>query len=216
MFGALGTVAFEVIDSPQRMRASWKYVYKVLAVISGKPAVQWIYDDLEKVSLEFVFHKEFVDPQTAEDALRAIADAHEIVPFVLGNGNHEGEFIIVSLKRKDIWRADDGTAIAINMTAELLEWSGTLPQGAPTNVPTSTPGLFANGQPQTSLYAGVNAVPPQQIPQAPAGMPSNQVDSTVPMFPSYPVLPFVPKIGQWSQGSGFMSVSLAAATRWGF
>lgn len=216
MFGSLGSISFEVINSPQRMRASYKYVFKELAVIRGKPVLQYIYTDLERISLEFMFHQEFTDPQVAEDALRAIADAHQIVPFVLGNGDHQGEFIITAIKRSDIWRADDGTAVAIQVHVDLLEWSANLPAGAPSDIPTSTPGLLANGQPQTALYSGSNQVPPAPIPPSPAGMEGTEIDNESPMFPTYPLLPFIPLVGQWSQIGGFASVSLQSATRWGF
>jgi phage protein U len=216
MFGSLGTVSFQVINSPQRMRVASKYAYEKLAVIRGRPALQWIYDDLEQMTLEFFFSQEFTDPETAEDALEAIAEAHQIVPLVFGNGEHQGSFVVTDLTREDIWRADDGTAIAIQMTAQLLEWGGTLPVGAPSDIPTSTPGLFANGQPQTALYAGVNQVPPAPIPAAPAGMDATNVDSDTPMFPTYPILPYVPSVGQLvQQQGGFASVSLSFAARWG-
>lgn len=216
MFGSLGSVSFQVVNSPQRMRASYKYVFKELAVVRGKPVLQFIYNDLERICLEFMFHQDFTDPQVAEDALRAIADAHQIVPFVLGNGDHQGDFIITAIKRTDVWRADDGTAVAIQVRVDLLEWSGSLPAGAPSDIPTSTPGIIANGAPQTALYSGLNNVPAAPIPPSPAGMEGTQIDNETPMYPLFPLLPFVPSVGQWSQAGGFASVTLQAATRWGF
>ncbi len=205
--------------SPQRFIAKNESHYDVLPVIGASPAVQWIYDDLERLRLEFIFHQQFTNPLKAEQALQAIQQAHKAVPLVFGNGQHEGNFVITSLERTDIWRSGPGPKggggdiIAVQMVVELLQYGGALPVGAVNSIPDNTPALYP--PPPAQKLSGVTSVPAQNIPAAPIGMQGTQLPTNTPLYPTIPKLPYVPSVGQVVPSAGpFTAVSLKIASRW--
>jgi phage protein U len=213
MFGSLGTITFQVVNSPQKISKKKGYHYEVLPVIEGPPALQWIYNELDRVKLEFLFHQEFTDPETAESELKAIAAAHNAVPLVYGNGDHEGNFVITDLDRTDIWRADDGTIIAMQMVAELLQY---IPKPGLAAIATSTPAVISSSAtPPTATYSGVTSVSAPSLPALPAGMTGTDFPASTPLYPTIPKLPYLPAVGQSAPSNSFLNVPLSTATRWG-
>jgi phage protein U len=217
MFGSLGAITFQVVNSPQKITSERGSHYEVLPVIEGTPVVEWIYDELQRIKLEFFFHQQFTNPAAAEKALEALQVSHRAVPLVYGNGDNQGNFVILKLERTDVWRADDGTPIAMQMVAELLEYGATLPVGAPSAIPTNTPGLIGSSstQQQTTLYSGVLSVPAPNLPALPAGLQGADIPASQPLYPTIPKLPYAPAVGSLTPSSGFLNIPLSTATRWG-
>jgi phage protein U len=215
MFGSLGNITFQVLNSPQKISSERGYHYEKLPVIEGTPAIEWIYDELEVIRLEFLFHQYFTNPTSAETALKAIASAHKAVPLVYGDGEHAGNFVIEKLSRTDVWRADNGLYVAIQMAAELLQYGGTLPVNAPTTVPNDTPALYGQTSTQTAKLSGTTLVKPPKIPALPVGMNGLKIPPQIPLFPQIPLLPFLPAVGGLPPTLTFAAFSLASASRWG-
>ncbi|MDE2101148.1 MAG: phage tail protein, partial [Patescibacteria group bacterium] len=234
---------------PQKIRRTNEFNYAEIPVIGSKPVMQWTYDHLQELHLELLFHYFFTNPQAAENALLALAATHKAQQLTFGNGDNGagtnmGLFVIKKLERDDIWRADDGSIIALSMKMDLVEYDQNLPVNAPLDVPTNTPGVVAQNtelaqalvnqsltpqvsnptQPpttsvlQTALYIGSPLVSALTgLPPLPVGLTGTTFAPGEPMYPTIPKLPYLPQIGQLlpTINPGFGAVALATASRWG-
>jgi phage protein U len=153
-FAALGSVSFEVIASPTQMETTDAWHYAEFKLVEAKPTLQWIGDELRKISFTLVLHQAYADPVNDFAALSAMAEQHQPVPFVLGNGTNIGNFVIKEIKRTDDWMSDQGDPIKLTADVQLLEWSGAMPAGAPGQQAATTIGVIgANGDGATAVYA---------------------------------------------------------------
>src|SRR5207249_1547777 len=84
--------------------------------------LQWMANDLQKISLELGFHVAFTNPATQMNHLRAAAEDHQARALVFGTGVHRGYFVIESLEETFQQTADDGSYVAISARLELREW----------------------------------------------------------------------------------------------
>jgi len=122
MFAALGEITFETLTSPEAMRLSSAYSYAEHKVVEARPRLQWLAQELQKISLELGFHVAFTNPKRELDALRAAAQDHQARALVFANGIHRGYFVIESLEETHQQLAGDGSYIAVTARLELREW----------------------------------------------------------------------------------------------
>lgn len=122
MFAVFGRILFEALTSPAAFRSATIYTYAEHRVIEAAPRLQWMANDLQKISLELGFHVAFTNPATQMNLLRAAAEDHQARALVFGNGVHRGYFVIESLEESFQQTADDGSYVAISARVELREW----------------------------------------------------------------------------------------------
>jgi phage protein U len=122
MFATLGEIIFLVLTSFQSFRSTSGYRYAEHKVVEAPPRLQWIGDELEKVSIDLRFHAAFTNPAIQMQALQAAAEDHQARALVFGNGVFRGYFVIESLEETHSQLADDGSYIAIEARIELHEW----------------------------------------------------------------------------------------------
>jgi len=122
MFAQLGNIIFEVLTSPETFKLSGDYSYAEHKVVEAPPLLQWLANDLQKISLELGFHVAFTNPATQMNLLRAAAEAHQAMALTFGNGVFRGYFVIESLEETHQQLAADGSFIAISARLELHEW----------------------------------------------------------------------------------------------
>lgn len=122
MFASFGPISFQPLASPTKLEVEKKYHYEAINVIGAPPVLQWIYDNLRHVELSIYLHNFWCKPQTAIDALTALADFHSPYPIVFGNKDILGTFVISNYRLKQRWMADDGSVIAAEMDLELTEY----------------------------------------------------------------------------------------------
>jgi phage protein U len=122
MFATLGEIIFVVLTSFQSFRSTSGYRYAEHKVVEAPPRLQWIGDELEKVSIDLRFHAAFTNPAIQMQALQAAAEDHQARALVFGNGVFRGYFVIESLEETHSQLADDGSYIAIEARIELHEW----------------------------------------------------------------------------------------------
>jgi phage protein U len=171
MFASLGQLSFEVLASPSKWETSDKYEFAQIDVIGASPMNQWIFDDLQKITLTIGFHAFWCHPTGALEQLRALAATHMASTFVLGNGTNLGKFIIDRIDVNYKWMADDGTLIYAEVEIRLNEdIQDNAPPGAPLadavalGLPTpalinpmfSTPGSALNSVPASAAPAGID------------------------------------------------------------
>jgi phage protein U len=122
MFALLGEIFFAVLTSPEGFRSSSEYRYAQHDVVEAPPRLQWLSNDLQKISLDLGFHLAFTNPSAQMAALRAAAEDHQARALVFGNGVFRGYFVIESIEETHQQLADDGSYIAIAARLELREW----------------------------------------------------------------------------------------------
>jgi phage protein U len=122
MFATLGEIVFQVLTSPEAMALTSAYSYAEHKVVEAPPRLQWLANELDELSLDLRFHFQYVNPVTQLSALRAAGEDHLARALVLSNGVHLGYFIIERLEQKNLWQADDGSYIAIDVKLELKQW----------------------------------------------------------------------------------------------
>jgi phage protein U len=157
MFAVLGEITFEVLTSFESFRSASDYRYAEHKVVEDRPRLQWLAQELQKISLEMGFHIAFMaftslrDPATAMNMLRAAAEDHQARALVFGNGVHRGYYIIENIEETHQQLADDGSFIAISARVELREWvpGAAFDPFAPPQTATPPPGIlfdaFTNG-----------------------------------------------------------------------
>jgi phage protein U len=124
MFAALGPVSFNVIASPTKLERSRKFKWEYIYVIGAPPVPQWIYDGEKHIQLCITFHQLWCNPQDALDTLTQLAELHTPQALVFGNGQNLGNYVIVEMRDKMVWQADDGTIVATELDIELAEIPG--------------------------------------------------------------------------------------------
>src|SRR5438067_51253 len=122
MFALLGEIVFQTLTSPEGWHSSTEYSYAEHKVVEARPRLQWMAQELQKVSLELGFHVAFTNPATQMNLLRAAAEDHQARALVFGNGVHRGYFVIEALEEIFQQTADDGSYVAISARVELREW----------------------------------------------------------------------------------------------
>lgn len=122
MFAALGDIQFEVVGSPESYESAAAYDFPELRVIESKPRLQWVGDELERLTFDLMWHASFTNPAAQLALLRATAAEHLALPLVFGNGGFRGFFVIESIKVKSQQLSAGGAPIAIRVALAMKEW----------------------------------------------------------------------------------------------
>ncbi|HZC45310.1 MAG TPA: phage tail protein [Candidatus Acidoferrum sp.] len=122
MFAVLGDIPFEVVGSPEGYESEGGYEFPEQRVIESKPRLQWVGDELDRLSFDLMWHKSFTNPAAQLALLRTTAAQHLALPLVFGNGGFRGFFVIESIKVKSQQLSATGAPIAIRVALALKEW----------------------------------------------------------------------------------------------
>jgi phage protein U len=152
MYALLGDIFFQTLTSPEQLRMTTDFHYAEHKIVEAPPRLQWLANELKKISLDMGFHIQFTNPATQMNHLHTVAEAHRANALVYGNGVFVGYFVIESIEETQIQQADDGSFIAMSARVELKEWVpgmdfdpfaparlGTKPAGIVDNTPALTP-----------------------------------------------------------------------------
>jgi phage protein U len=166
LFALLGEIFFEVLTSPEAFRSTNEYSYAEHKVVEAAPRLQWLANDLQKISLELGFHVAFTDPATQMNLLRTVGEQHQPNPLVFGNGVFRGYFVIESIEETLHQLADDGSYVAISARVELREWipgAGFDPL-APPRASTPPPGIVDQTSSDTEVFDPLSAISSANVP----------------------------------------------------
>jgi phage protein U len=122
LFAVLGEIQFEVVGSPEGYESTGAYDYCEQRVVESKPRLQWVGDELERLSFELMWHSSFTNPAAQLALLRGTAAQHLALPLVFGNGGFRGFFVIESIAVKSQQLSAKGAPIAIRVALALKEW----------------------------------------------------------------------------------------------
>jgi phage protein U len=123
MLATLGQITFELLGSPLAYESSYRWSYAEHKVVEARPRLQWISEALETTSLDLRFHASFTDPAAQLDNLLATARLHSAQALVLGNGEHQGYFVITALRVASTVTTAVGDIISMTVRVELKEWA---------------------------------------------------------------------------------------------
>ena len=154
MFALLGEIFFEVLTSPEAFRSRNEYTYAEHKIVEAAPRLQWLANDLQKITLDLGFHVAFTNPATQMNLLRTVAEAHQANPLVFGNGVFRGYFVIESIEEIFHQLADDGSYVAISAKVELREWipGADFDPLAPPRASTPPPGIVQQASSNTEAF----------------------------------------------------------------
>lgn len=121
MFAQLGNIQFNLITYFNFLEEKKKKGYSEQKRLQGKPILQKIADEADRITIQMKFHKSFCNPETEFNKIKEAANADEALPFVYGSGTYQGNYVIEAIK-SNIKQADsEGRIIAIEADIELLE-----------------------------------------------------------------------------------------------
>jgi phage protein U len=144
LFAILGEITFQVLTSFEGFHSASEFRYAEHKVVEARPRLQWLAQELQKISLEMGFHVAFTNPATQMNLLRAAGEDHRARALVFGNGVHRGYFVIESIQETLVQTADDGSIVANSARVELREWvpGADFDPFAPPQTATPPPGII--------------------------------------------------------------------------
>jgi phage protein U len=165
LFAVLGNIQFEVVGSPEGYESAGGYDFPEQRVLESKPRLQWVGDELERLSFELMWHASFTSPAVQLALLRSTAAQHLALPLVFGDGVYRGLFVIESIKVKSQQLSAGGAPIAIRVALALKEWiadpllvSGALPIATFSPLGITTASIATNGSVLNGSIPGVSAL----------------------------------------------------------
>lgn len=174
MYSQLGNIQFQAMLGPGSLSTSVESELPEIQLINGKPRLQRTGTNLETVDISIRFHVGFCNPSEKYAELRKFLDTGEILPYIGGNGEIYGDFVIKSLNRNITRKFPDGTPMEIMVDLTMVEWAG-----EPTEKPTQTLAtdadnpatVDANVQPSGAAFtAGADVVSTNAHGTAAAGL----------------------------------------------
>jgi len=152
-FAALGNVSFMMLGSPEELSRTRRTVFAKLPVVGARPVTQWVYDDLEQLTMGVRLHNWWCDPDSSVALLDAVRLNHQAQPLVFGAGLLAGFYVITEFTITDQWRYS-GIAQHIDCRLVLQEWQPALPPGAPSAQPPGpVSGVIGAPAGLTAIYA---------------------------------------------------------------
>ena len=124
MWAQLGSIRFELLETPEsvRQRAKWNYVeHKVL---DEKSHLQKMGKSLQELTLRIRLSTAFgTDPQNLLSAIYENAESEEPLLFILGDGSLVGKFVIEEVTKE--WKRTDnrGRLLDVELEIKLKEWN---------------------------------------------------------------------------------------------
>lgn len=125
MFAQLGKIQFSTLKTFTDYSDKGSATYAEHKLLDGKPLLQRTGSSLTELSISIYLHAGFCDPKAELKALKDARNDGEILPLLWGNGDIEGDFIIVDT---DVSKEDampDGTVISYRVQLNLKEYAYT-------------------------------------------------------------------------------------------
>lgn len=123
----LGDVGFAKLSAPTSYGLDKKTDFAEHQVAEGKPLLQYMGLGLDSISLSFMFHIDFVNPQKAWNDLVFLLEWAEAFPVTMGNGLLMGKFVLTELNRTATYMSENGNLLGMECKATLREWHDPAP-----------------------------------------------------------------------------------------
>jgi phage protein U len=123
MRAQLGTVRFELLETPEAVRERYKWDYVEHKVLDEKSHLQKMGSSLRELTLKIKLSATFgVNPSRLLSALYESAESEEPLPFIMGDGTIVGKFVIEEITKE--WKQTDakGRLLSVELEVKLKEW----------------------------------------------------------------------------------------------
>ena len=144
MFAQLGEMQFELITYFSGLKESSSYNYAQHERINRKPLLQFLGENLKTIDIKLNFHATFCTPSEELEKLKVVAELGTPLPFIKGNGEYLGIFVINGIESATEQTTKEGDVLSIQAELRLTEYDGQIPEekqsegGLKTKWPNST------------------------------------------------------------------------------
>ena len=124
MWAQLGSIRFELLETPEGVRQRDKWDYVEHKVLDEKSHLQKMGKSLQELTLRIRLSTAFgTDPQKLLSAIYENAESEEPLLFILGNGSLVGKFVIEEVTKE--WKRTDnkGRLLDVELEIKLKEWN---------------------------------------------------------------------------------------------
>jgi phage protein U len=121
MYAQLGTFVFEGLKGFTNYNETFSSSYAEQALILSKPRLQATGQKLRNISFSLTLHASFTNPKADFDTLNNYRINSEILPFIQGNGEFIGDFIITDVSKYINQTDKDGSLLSITLGVDLKE-----------------------------------------------------------------------------------------------
>jgi phage protein U len=121
MYAILGDIKFEGYKGFSDFSGTNETVLSEHAVIEGKPRLQMTGEKLEEITLKFLLHSTFSNPEKDLEVLQEYRRTAQVIPFVSGDGYNYGDFVLKGINRTLTQTNNDGAIIGIEVELTLIE-----------------------------------------------------------------------------------------------
>lgn len=122
MFAQLGKIQFSTLKTFGSKSERGSAIYAEHAMLDGKPKLQRTGVSLTELSISIYFHHSFCNPKEELAALKAARDNGEVLPLLWGNGEVEGDFVLVDMDATTEEAATEGTVLSYTVELTLKEY----------------------------------------------------------------------------------------------
>jgi phage protein U len=122
MYSQLGNIIFDGLFSPESFSRSDTTSYAMHSLVSGKPRLQPIANDLEEISMTLRLRAEFCNVTETVTSLKTAKDRFEVMPLITGSGRYFGDFVILSLSETHTQAFEDGALLEASVDVSLREF----------------------------------------------------------------------------------------------
>jgi phage protein U len=123
MFAQLGNHVFQGMKSPHAWGEASAVRYGKIPLINGKDILQYTGADLVEIDLSLRYSMEFCDPATEITALKKSMKRAEILPFISGEGDVIGNFVITGIDVANEMFFPTGRLEAATVSLKLMEYA---------------------------------------------------------------------------------------------
>lgn len=128
-FALLGDIAFDLITAPTSFDEKRSASFVEHAVLSGKPRLQAMGDDLTEITLQLRLHYQLAPVEPRYQALINAKEKQAPLALVLGLSQFKGHFVISELSSQTLFSDANGNALAREVSLTLREFIGNTAQG---------------------------------------------------------------------------------------
>lgn len=132
MFAQLGTHTFQGLKAP----VSWGETHAAkigrIARINTKDALQKTGDELDEINLSVQYTADYCNPADEIEALKKSMHSGEVLPFISGEGDIWGNYIITGLDVTNDTYTPAGALLSATVAVKLLEYPDATETPAPT------------------------------------------------------------------------------------
>lgn len=123
-YALLGSIAFDLLNAPTAFDEQRSATFAEHAVLSGKPRLQAMGDNLTEITLQLKLHHKLAPVEPRYQALVSAKDRQEVLALVLGFSQFKGHFVITQISSQLRLTDENGQSLAREISLTLREFVG--------------------------------------------------------------------------------------------